>query len=179
MRLATLELYGGNTSFAWQEYAVRKEVKLRVAGILGNSERHASRLLLALTAFAEVQDAAERGEISVVNAGKVAHLPPEEQEQIVAEIRRGERPRNAVRAQLKPKKTSRASGRAFRKHIEGIAAALDELDRAPADSLASAAKVCGIEGLERARRLLDRLIGRVRDESDAHVYIGDTDTARK
>lgn len=67
---------------------------------LNMSGRTLERYIRVLDAPREVQDAFRSGGISLVNASKVAGLPREAQEQLVADLRAGSSPKQAVAARL-------------------------------------------------------------------------------
>jgi hypothetical protein len=67
---------------------------------LGMSGRTLERYVRVLDTPREVQDAFQAGRLSLVNASRVAGLPPEAQEQLAADLRAGVNPKQAVAARL-------------------------------------------------------------------------------
>lgn len=127
---------------------------------VGKSGRTIDRYRLALRAPVEIQQALERGEISLVQAGKVAGLPAADQKQIAKEIRRGQRPRDVVSGWLNktPKEKS------FRLALKRLARTLHEVRPSLEENLARVSnfdRKC-LPDLEAGRKLLPRLIRRIK-----------------
>ena len=75
-----------------------------VGSRLGMSGRTLERYLRILDAPREVQDAFRAGQVSLVNASKVAGLPKEVQQQLVDDLRAGADAKTAVAARLTVRK---------------------------------------------------------------------------
>jgi ParB family chromosome partitioning protein len=89
MELET-ELRGGPSS------CTREEIKAAVGARMGLSERSVSRYLLALETPKAVQQAVDHGELSLVDAGRVAQLPSFTQQQVAECISKGGKARTVV-----------------------------------------------------------------------------------
>ena len=77
-----------------------------VALRMGMSGRTLERYERVLAAPREVQDAFRAGRISLVNAGKIARLPKDVQEKLVADLQAGTDAKQAVQARLKGRSPS-------------------------------------------------------------------------
>lgn len=97
--LVELESGRQERQFGWRE---KKRLKATVGEQLNLTVRSVNRYLALLTAPVEVQEAFDRGDVSLVVAGKVAGLKGSEQREIAQRIRSGETPRDVVDEYLHP-----------------------------------------------------------------------------
>lgn len=86
-RLMEVDVGSSAADFLWNN---REELKQRVGKAMGMSTRSVSRYLLALEAPIEVQQALDRGDIKLIDAGKVAMLGDSAQAEIAERIAAGE-----------------------------------------------------------------------------------------
>jgi ParB/RepB/Spo0J family partition protein len=109
--LVELELGGRRSS--------QEAIKKQVGQLLGLSPRSVNRYLLVLATPVQVQRAFDRGELTLVNAGKVALLPKSAQAEIAQRIERGEKAATVIAEHLGKKyggegDVARAFGRLVR-----------------------------------------------------------------
>jgi len=97
-----------------------------IAAKLGGSGRNAERYLHVLDAPIEVQQAFDRGDVSLVQASRVSGLGPDVQERIATMIRDGEDPKKAITAYL-PNRSKQKPAQMV------LAELLDNIDRGRTD----------------------------------------------
>jgi hypothetical protein len=105
----------------------REKLKKQVGEQLGLDVRTINRYLLVLEAPIEVQRAYDRGEVTLVDAGKVALLSKQQQRQIPEQIAAGGDAKEVVRKHIQNN-----NGR-HRKATDGFARFVADLERALAD----------------------------------------------
>lgn len=118
---------------------LRGALRDKVGRELKMSGRNLDRYMSALKAPVEVQKALEEHKLSLNDAARVAHLPSQKQQLIVAAIREGKKPADAVRAHLptKPRNSVKPGGvlrgftAAIRVALPGIRAQLTEVGSVP------------------------------------------------
>jgi ParB family chromosome partitioning protein len=113
---------GGPRSFGIEEIiaAVASRLKLSV--------RSARRYLLALQAPAVVQQAFDKGDVTLIDAGKVAQLDKWDQEKLAKRIEAGEEAAQVVREVLRPKgNAANDANRAFFRLIRAMRREIPEL----------------------------------------------------
>jgi ParB/RepB/Spo0J family partition protein len=116
----------------------RKErIKTEIAKQLGQSKRTVNRYLLALNAPLVVQQAFDRGEITLVTAGKVAQLPFMDHSEITKRVQNGEKLADVVNEILHGSKVADQSvnaafGRIIRclkRDVGRLVDGIDSIDR--------------------------------------------------
>lgn len=97
---------------------------------LGCTPRNVQRYLALVETPMPVQLAFEKGELSLVQASRVATLPTSKQQEIVDAIQSGERPDETVKRSLCSTKapTKIDTSRAYEDFLKQLAAATDVLD---------------------------------------------------
>lgn len=108
---------GGSLDWNFMARAQRKET---IGRRLGMSPRNVNRYLAVLTAPKEIQDAFDRGEIKLVDAGMVGSLPESVQQQIVARIRDGESARDVVSDHSPARKSSDSVDASFKRLLRAL-----------------------------------------------------------
>ncbi len=129
-----------------------------VGSRLGMSGRTLERYLRILDAPREVQDAFRAGQVSLVNASKVAGLPKDVKQQLADDLRAGADPKKAVPARLTVRKadlTNTALGGFLRSLERNVDALEEEAERVvwlpPMD----------VANLKRTHAFIGRLLRRV------------------
>jgi ParB-like chromosome segregation protein Spo0J len=133
-----------------------------VGARLGMSGRTLDRYIRVLETPREVQDAFKAGQISLENAGSVAGLSTELQEQLVADLRAGVNPKQAVNARLKgrvPDPLDAKIGTLIRSLERNILVLGDD-----AEQVQELGKY-DIWLLEQGKRLIEQILNQVRDNS--------------
>lgn len=116
----------------------RKELlKAQIAERLHLSARSVSRYLLVLRTPRPIQDAFDRNQITLIDAGRVALLPEDVQQELAKRIEAGEKPLDVVNARLKQRSGQDVLDRAFcrlirclRRETPYIADRVGDLDKA-------------------------------------------------
>jgi ParB family chromosome partitioning protein len=119
-------------------FSSQEDVKARVGQQLGLSPRSVSRYLLVLAAPAPVQRAFDRGELTLINAGKVALMRKPVQAEIAERIEKGEKAATVVAEYLAAKDEDewdvrRSLGRlvrTFRKELPKLSGRACDVDSA-------------------------------------------------
>ncbi len=133
----------------------RGRIRDIVGSRLGMSGRTLERYLRVLDAPREVQDAFRAGQVSLVNASKVAGLPKEVQQQLADELRAGADPKKTV--------TARLNGRKMDPLDESVGAFIRSLQRnvdaaEPHADQVESLHPFDVAILERARALIAKLL---------------------
>ena len=108
----------------------KEALKKQLGERLNLSARSVSRYLLVLAAPPAIQNAFDAGELTLVQAGKVALLEKQKQREIAQRIKAGESARSVVASFLpQPSKSKHQKvGDAVRSLIRGLERALNDLD---------------------------------------------------
>ena len=143
-----------------RRHGLSEDERNRVGAILQMSGRNLSRWVLVLSTPIEVQDAVDRGQLTLAQAGQVANLPKEEQATIAWAIREGTPPADAVAGFLDTRKsTAGAANAAFRRYVQATRGALAELN-GQLDNLGAYTISQHCKMFERAVTLLQHLLRR-------------------
>jgi ParB-like chromosome segregation protein Spo0J len=129
---------------------------------LGMSGRTLDRYIRVLDTPREVQDAFKAGKISLENAGKVAGLSAESEDQLVADLRAGIDPKQAVQARLQNREPDPLDAKigTFIRSLERNVLALGD----DAEQVQELGKY-DIWLLEQGKRLIEQILNQVRDNS--------------
>jgi ParB-like chromosome segregation protein Spo0J len=108
----------------------RDRMKADIGKRLGDiNTREVNRYLRVLDAPTEVQEAFDRGKLSLDKAGKVVSLDDRQKQQIAARIKSGEDARAVVNEYLaRPTGRHKMAGDAFRNFVKNLAAAVVDLE---------------------------------------------------
>jgi ParB family chromosome partitioning protein len=143
-----LELDAGRATRSFTDRQ-REQLKTAIGRRLGLSLRSVNRYLAVLDAPAEVQQALERGRLTLIAAGQAAHLGLLAKQELVRRLRAGEVPRKALAA---VKRDAPAAG-------AGAAAAVTRLLKALGREVPQLAELPPGLAPRRLRRLLPTLRG--------------------
>jgi len=158
-----LELESGRqaSSFGYQQ---RERLKETVGEQLSMTVRNVNRYLKILESPTEVQEAFDRGDVTLVDAGKVAGLVRNDQQEIARRIADGESAKSVIKEFLRPdnngtKQVGRSAGRLFRSLKREVPELKTKVDEIRAGLLRENAPL-----LRSATELLEEMVSRA--ESD-------------
>jgi hypothetical protein len=158
-----LELESGRQAsrFGWRE---RDKLKEQVGQQLGMTTRNVNRYLLVLEGPIKVQEAFDRGELTLVNAGKVAMLSAQDQCDIARRIRDGEKAKAVVDEYLRSGDSNADDPtRAARRLFRSLAAEVPRLKAGP-DRIHSGFLKNHVPVLRAASELFEELVSSVETE---------------
>ena len=117
----------GRTANQIRKHGLSEEDRNRVGILLQMSGRNLSRWVRVLSTPIEVQNAVDRGELTLGQAGQVGHLRQEDQETIAWAIREGTPPADAVADFVEARKPNGSANAAFRRYVQASREALKQL----------------------------------------------------
>jgi hypothetical protein len=143
----------------------RERLKTDIGKEMGLTLRTVNRYLLLLTAPQLIQDAFDRGELSMVVAGKVAGMSRTRQAEIVRRIEAGEETKKVVKEHLdRPEPVSGNVPAAFTKVVVALNRHTPIL-RGHADQIVRWQLTVALPSLQAAQVLLNELIAQVQREA--------------
>ena len=149
-RLIELEAGGRNGGLSGRQADRLKEV---VAERMGLSPRSVNRYLLILKCLVAVQQAFDRGDLTLTEAGKVALLSSSLQEEVVRRVAAGEKPKIVLAEKLDVPLADHAARDEFDRLVTSVLRKVPEL-AFKIGELAEARRRRGLEDLRTAHKLL-------------------------